>query len=344
MNKQPVPIDHSGVWRGEQFSDKSAITYSLTRAQLYALEQALAAVKHKHLHTITRADFALAPDIAEQFYAIRDEILHGRGVVIMRGFPVDRYDDAEMTRLFWGLGLYFGHAVSQSLMGDRVGFVTDVSGVDPKERGYRSRAELDFHTDSDDIVGLLCLRQAESGGLSRLVSALTVHNDMLAQRPELLEPLYRGFYYHWRGEQPPDEGPITDYRVPVFSRCQDQLSCVLLRNQIELAANELGQPLTDFEQAALEMVRYLAGREDNVLEFTLEPGEASFINNYTVLHSRTAFVDHAESARKRCLLRLWLKAPNGGRPVVEPIRRFYRPDGITPRAGGTTLFDAAARR
>jgi hypothetical protein len=222
-------------------------------------------------------------------------------------------------------------------MGDRLGHVTDVSGNNPAERGYRSRRELNMHTDSDDILMMMCLQDALRGGQSRFVSALTIYNEMLATCPERLAPLAHGFRYHCRGEQAEGEEPITGFRVPVLSHCDGVLSCVYLRAFIDMAAQDLGEPLSDEEKAALDTFDVLSERADLQLALNLEPGDAYLANNYTVLHSRTAFEDHDCAERRRYLLRLWLKARNG-RPVVDAVRRFYRDDGITEREGAGTVY------
>jgi hypothetical protein len=239
--------------------------------------------------------------------------------------------------MFWGLGTHFGQAVSQSLMGDRLGHVTNVSGDNPAERGYRSRRELNMHTDSDDILMMMCLQNAKRGGQSRFVSALTIYNEMLATRPKLLPALMRGFRYHWRGEQADGEEPITGFRVPVLSQCNGVLSCVFLRAFIDMAALDLGEPLNEEELAALDYFEALCERADLQLALNLEPGDAYVVNNYTMLHSRTAFEDHGAPEHRRYLLRLWLKA-HASRPVVDAVRRFYRDDGITERHNASTLF------
>ena len=169
------------------------------------------------------------------------------------------------------------------------------------------------------------------------MSALTIYNEMLAAHPERVAPLERGFHYHWRGEQAEGEEPITTFRVPVFSRCAGVTSCVYLRAFIDMAAEDLGEPLSDEEQAALDTFEGLATRADLQLALELEPGDAYLVNNYTVLHARTAFQDHDSQQRRRHLLRLWLKAYEG-RPVVEAVRRFYRDDGIAEREGAGTVY------
>ena len=332
------PVVHPGAWRAADLTDRRSITFELGEVHLQALDRALGVARASGRATeeLTREDFPLHA-IGADLKAICDQVQHGRGIVLLRGLPVARYSRDDACRMFWGLGTHFGRAVSQSLMGDRLGHVTNISGDNPAERGYRSRRELSMHTDSDDLLMMLCLRNARSGGQSRFVSALTIYNEMLESHAQFLPILMRGFRYHWRGEQAEGEEPITPYRVPVFSRSQEMLSCVYLRAFIDMAAEDLGEPLGEEEQAALAAFEALCERTDLQLALDLEPGDAYVLNNYTVLHSRTAFVDHEAPEDRRHLLRLWLKAADG-RPVVEAVRRFYRDDGITAREHTGTLF------
>ena len=131
--------------------------------------------------------------------------------------------------------------------------------------------------------------------------------------------------------------PITTFRVPVFSRRDGMLSCVYLRAFIDMAAEDLGEPLGTLEKAALDTFDRMSERADLQLALDLEPGDAYLANNYTVLHSRTAFEDHESAERRRYLLRLWLKAYEG-RPVVDAVSRFYRDDGIRKREGAGTVY------
>ena len=332
------PIHHPGAWRSADFRDAGDIAFTLDDRHLRALDRGLAHARAtgKETERLTRGDFPL-DGIATDLAALRDRVSDGEGIVLLRGLPVDSYSRDDLCRLFWGLGAHFGRAVSQSLMGDRLGHVTDVSRDHPGERGYRSRRELDMHTDSDDFLMMMCLQDARSGGVSRFVSALTVYNEMLASCPEHVPLLMRGFRYHWRGEQAEGEEPITTYRVPVFSVRDGALSCVFLRAFIDMAAEDLGAPLGDDEKAALDTFQALCERPDLQLTLTLRPGDAYIVNNYTMLHSRTAFEDHEAAAKRRYLLRLWLKADDG-RPVVDAVRRYYRDDGITERSGAGTIF------
>ena len=331
-------IDHPSAWKGSDFASKDDFAFDLGPTHIAAFDTAVDAIKQRGLKAqqFTRDDFDLEP-IADDVQSIFDELVAGRGVVVVRGFPVERYSTEDMGILYWGLGTHLGRAVSQSRMGDRMGDVIDVSGDDPRERGYRSSKALDLHTDSDNIVGLMCLRNAKSGGVSRLTSTLAIHNEIHASHPEHLEKLYGGFRYHWRGEEPEGEPPITPYPVPVFSERDGVVSCCYLRYFIDMAAEELGEPLLEASTAALDYFEEVANRDDMVLSFRLDSGEAIFFNNYVTLHSRTEFEDYEEIERRRHLLRLWLDVP-GGRPLSEPLRRYYGTDGIKGRGDGGTIF------
>ena len=131
---------------------------------------------------------------------------------MLRRLPIEDYSKDEIGMIFWGIGTYLGGGLSQSVLGDRLGHVKDLSREDPLARAYRNKQELSPHTDSCDLVGLACLRNAESDGVSRLTSALTVHNVMLEEYPEALDRLYRGYVFHRRGEEKPGDLPHTPYR------------------------------------------------------------------------------------------------------------------------------------
>jgi len=332
-------IDHPSAWKGSDFKSPDDFAVDLDQRHLDAFAGVVARAKKDGvgLQELTGEHVAM-PEIEADLLAIRRELMDGRSLVILRGFPLQDMSEAELGIVYWAIGTYFGRGVSQSPMGDRLGYVTDVSEPGKRDRGYRSARELNLHTDSDDIVGLLCIRQAKSGGMSRLASAPAIHNEIAASRPDLLVPLYEGFHYHWFGEQPPGQGAVTDFKIPVFGMADGLLSICFLREFINMGAEELGEPLTDTQVEALELFEEIANRDDIVLTYRLEPGCASFINNYTVLHSRTAFEDWPEKARRRLMFRLWLKA-EPSRPVHPNLRRYYGDDGMFIDGRTNTFFE-----
>jgi hypothetical protein len=333
-----APIRARSAWKPVDFPTPDAFSFTLTDAHFAALDAALAANRRagRQIDEVTPRDFALDP-IAADVTAWRNEVLRGRGFIVLREFPRDRYTADDLSMLFFGLGTHFGRAVSQSSMGDRLGHVVDVGGKDRRERAYRNSRELTLHTDRADVVGMLCIQKAAEGGLSGYASAHTIYNEILASRPALLEPLFAGFPYHRRGEEAPREPAITPSRVPVLSEIEGELSVVWLRAYIEMAAKELNAPLTADELAALDYFEEVGRRDDVQLRFMLEPGHAIFFNNCTMLHNRTSFEDDPDPARKRHLLRLWLML-DGARPLAPEVHAYKGTTGIVGHEGTSTYY------
>ncbi len=307
-----------------------------------ALDRVLKKIEHSNLEleSITRGDFDLAeiePDVARWV----NEIQQGRGILVLTGFPLERYSKNQCEIIYWALGSHFGAAQSQSLMGDKLGHVVNVGGKDSRERAYRNSLELALHTDASDIIGMMCLVKAKQGGLSGYCSGPAVYNQMLQTDPELVEVLMEGFFYHLFGEQAPGASPVTKTRVPIFSMQDSYLSVNYLRSYIELAFEELEVEKTELEQRALDRFDQIAHSTEFRFDFMMEPGDIAFFNNYTVLHTRTEFFDHEEPERKRHLLRLWLKAWNP-RPLVDAIGPYGARKGIAKQQGRTTYYAGKA--
>ena len=275
------------------------------------------------------------PSLLPVIDEIRHEIEDGRGFVVLRRLPVEDYSKDKIGMIFWGLGTHLGRGLSQSVLGDRLGHVKDFSRKDPLARAYRNKQELSPHTDSCDLVGLACLCNAASGGVSRLTSALTVHNVMLEEYPDALERLYRGYVFHRRGEEKPGDLPHTPYRVPVYSNIEGKVSARYVRTYVEAGEAAAGHKMGEAELAVLDHFEEVTKRPELMLEFTLQPGEMYFINNYTILHARTAFDDgDAEEDRRRHLLRLWLDVPQ-----MRPVHPHIRSGGIEAVPGRKPSYD-----
>ena len=324
-----APTDHPAAWTTADIGGKDDITLDLAPRHVAAFEAALADMDARGLarfEDIGRGDFplhAIADDVARW----RRQVEHGRGILVLRGFPVDRWSQRDVERVWFGLGTHFGRAVSQSVMGDLLGHVINVGGDDARHRAYRNARELRPHTDRCDIVGMFCLRRARSGGLSRYASALAIHDHILATEPELLPSLWTGFHLHRFGEQPAGEPPYTPMRIPVFSEKDGVTTVILIGGYALMAADEYDAPFSDLDRRALETFERLALDPRFSLDFYLERGEAALFNNCAVLHTRTAFEDHDDEALKRHLMRLWLRDWDV-RPAVDAVHMHKGTAGI----------------
>lgn len=330
-------IDSPKAWRGAQLrKDRSWVT-RLDEDDVAELEHALAVAKKsgRPFPEITRDDFPLER-LGVKLRAVCDELHSGRGFAVIRGMPVKAQDDEDIKRMYWGMCRYIGgRPLQQGLRGEYLGNIRDRGEEYGKinVRGNGTNAHLPFHTDKADIIALMCLRKAVSGGLSSIVSSTAVHNEIVANHPEYLGILYSGFYYILRDFALEAKG-YTDRPIPVFSYRDGVLSSRYLRNQINAGAVKRQIPFTSVEKAALDYFDELTQNPDIHLAMDLEEGDIQLCNNYTILHSRTDFVDGPEPHQKRHMLRLWFKFPEPMQwPLDDEFPEFmgYTPDPSLPQ-------------
>jgi hypothetical protein len=299
------PITGPAAWTGRDLPGPEAWSHRLSTDEVAAIDGALATLRARgrSFPDFDRDDFplhALAPRLA--LWA--DELENGRGFVLLRGLPVQRYSAAEINAAYYGLGLHLGQPVRQNPRGDLLGEVMAVGDIDDKHtRVYETNLYLPYHSDPSDVVGLLCVRQAQSGGLSSLVSVAAIYNRILAEHPEVLGLYFRRWYFAHLCEPQPSLSPI-------FSHHLGKLSCRYLRQYIELGHEIRDLPLSRVEVQALDLFDAIMREPDLRVDMMLEPGDLQFANNYAVLHSRTEFKDNVDPALRRRMLRLWLKMPN----------------------------------
>ncbi len=314
-------ITGPSAWKSAEMRARNDWTHVLREAEIADLDRALRAVQKRGLAMadVTRDDFRL-PVLEPYLAALERDVRTGRGFGLLRGIPVARYTDEEVFLIKWGIGTHLGEKVSQNSYGDLLGHVYDHKR-DPGEtrtRGYQTRGELRFHVDRADMTSLLCLRKGREGGLSRVVSSISVHNAILASHPEYLPPLYEGVpYIHIE-----EAGAMRSWKEPVFSVADGVLSCSIRRNTVQKAIERGGLPMTPLETAALACFDAVAEDPAYVLEMELGPGDIQFVNNYTILHGRTAFTDDPAPGKNRHLVRLWLRFFTP-RPTADFIRAQY---------------------
>ncbi len=305
-------IDSAAAWVGADFVGDESWIYRLSDNDLSVVDGALKALKSqgKAYPYFSKDDFPLGA-LSTTLTRIADDLENGRGFCLLRGLDVERYSDAEIAAIYYGIGLYLGTPVGQNPAGDLLGTVMNVGDIaDKNTRVFQTNLYLPYHTDPSDAVCLLCIRKARQGGLSSLVSAAAVYNEILDKHPEYLGIFYRSFHYAHLREDGPGQSPI-------FSYFDDKVSCRYLRQYIELGYDQKGVMLSAVEKEALDLFDEISQADAMRLDMMLEPGDMQFANNYAVLHSRSAFEDSDVLDERRKLLRLWLKMPNARRLAPE---------------------------
>ena len=335
-----LEASETSTWLAADIQDGGQWEHTLTAEEIAELKLATQQALDKGLE-VTRfgsESFAL-PTLGPRIERIVDQVEHGLGFAVIHGVPVDDYDDTALKTLYWGLGTYTGEVISQNSKGQLLAEVSDRGNAygDRNTRGFSTNAELFPHVDTSDITALLCVRTAKHGGDSRVVSSTAAYNVILAEHPEFLPILFRGFKNDLRGEGPTGKiDELTHERVPVFSQFAGRTSCSFNYRMIENAAQKSGVPLTEQERAALDFLREVTLRDDMGVRFSMRKGDIQMVSNHSVFHSRTSFEDHDDPEQRRCLYRLWVNVHNGRELAPEFADRY----NTGPR-GGVAMGDGA---
>lgn len=335
--KPKIPPLQTGksVWYGPAMNQKKEEwILTLTATEIKELE--LAAEKFQQCENtigeMNKQQFEL-PTFSKKLAALKTQLIEGIGFGLLKGLPIANYSQKEAATIFYGIGTHLGNARSQNAKGHVLGQVRNmgVDSTDPKVRLYQTRERQTFHTDSCDVVGLLCMQPAKGGGLSLLVSANTVFNEMRKQRPDLLELLLKPIATDRRGEVP--EGMLPYLLIPVFSYFYQKITPFYQRQYIESAQRFPDAPrLTPAHFEALDLFDTLCNDPKLHLTMMLEKGDMQFVYNHAMLHDRTAFVDYEAVNQRRHLSRLWLSM-EGDRPLPEIFATRYGSVEIGNRGG-----------
>lgn len=322
------PVAGPAAWYGRDLASRSDWIRRFSEAEIAEIEAAVAAFRKagKSLADIAPAAFPL-PRLGPVLRELLAELLEGRGFVLLRGLPVGRWTREEQAIAYMGLGAWLGRPRSQNAKGHLLGHVKDL-GLDIRNsnvRYYQTNRGLDYHTDSVDIVGLLCLQAAKAGGESYLASSTTLYNEILGRRPDLLPALFEPFPTDRRGEVPRGMKPWFD--MPVFHWHAGRLSCIYVRQYIDSAQKSFPEArrLSRAQVEAMDLLDSLCNDPQIHLAMEFRPGDVQLLHNHQILHSRADFENWPEPARHRHLLRLWL-APPEARPL---------PEVFAPRYGST---------
>lgn len=328
------PLQHGPqVWLGPAMAARQDWIEPLSAADIAEIEAAAAplAARAADIAALQVQDFPL-PTLARRLAQIQHDVLDGRGFALLRGLPVQDWPLRLSATAFYGLGLHLGRPVCQNAQGHLLGHVRDLGlkSNDPKVRIYQTAERQTFHTDSCDIVGLLCLQTAKEGGHSALVSTGAVWNAVLQQRPDLAGALLQPAATDRRGEVPPGQQPF--FTIPVLNWFDGRLSGFYHRSYVDSAQRFADAPkLTAQQKEALDLFDQLCNSPDMHFLMTLQRGDIQLVHNHALLHDRTAFTDWPEPDRRRHLLRLWL-APANARPLPPVYAQRY--GSVVPGARG----------
>ncbi|MDB5444843.1 MAG: taurine dioxygenase [Phenylobacterium sp.] len=347
------PVQGLSAWRGRDIAHEGDWIHLLTEAELAELE----AVGHRFLdddpdlRRVVPADYPL-PVCAPSIRLWADAMERGRGFVLVRGLRTPHYSDALSASIFFVIGLHLGQPMRQTELGDMIQHVLATSEktmADPGARSVRVRDRLNYHSDSSDVVALMCLRSAKEGGASSLISSTNLYNEILARRPDLAGLLFQPWHTDWRAQD--GDAPKPTYESPMISIVDGVFSAYIGTRLIRTAQNYPETPrLTAQQLQLLDLIDEICADPDIPLYMDFRPGDMQWVLNYVALHSRTAFQDHPEPGRKRHLLRLWVKGaaerpmtPRFGRYVVkgrdetrgaevpEAIAKFRITEAAAPR-------------
>ena len=333
-----LPFTGPAAWKGSDIKNLEEIHYTLNDSEV---DEIMSAVKHTQdnniaIENITKDKFTL-PLLGRKLTQIYDEVIYGRGFKILHGMPVDetKYSREEVIRAYIGIGSWLGLPVSQNYKGHIVGHVKDI-GEDPENsqtRVYATSQKQPYHTDSADIVGLLCIKPCKSGGIFSISSIYSIYNEILRTRPDLIKVLEEPFVIDRKGEIP--EGKKATFEMAVFHRHEGRLLSMHDRNFIDAALDQdNAEPLTELQLEALDMFDEVAARKDMYLDLEWQPGDMGFVHNHQCVHARTDYEDYPEFERRRHLVRLWLSTNHGWAlpPIFAerygPIERGVRRGGI----------------
>jgi hypothetical protein len=304
------------------------------------IDAALAMVEKRGIgwSEITATDFPL-PGLTDLLGQIRNELEHGCGLMKLRGLPVTRYNENQLRTLYFGIGSNVGRPVYQNRHGELMRSIRDEGADVGHQYGQIEHAQmadgkpflssyartlsngaLRFHTDRTDVVALLCVNQAASGGVSTICSSVAVMNEMLRRRPDLARLLFEPWYRSRHGEEAEDADDV--YALPICGLREGHFTSHFSLTYIEAAQTVAGVPkLTDAQQEAIDQLLGIA--QELAFEMVLEPGDIQFLNSHVTYHGRTPFADDRGAGRERLLLRLWLAMPNS-RPLPDDHEVLWR--------------------
>ncbi|KAF8536098.1 hypothetical protein BDD12DRAFT_781852 [Trichophaea hybrida] len=313
----PTKLVSPLVWKGSELKSDEWVS-TLTAADHEEIVDAMAHFKGLGLPfgQICQKSFPLK-SLGRKLRDLSAEIHNGRGFVVVRNFPVDKFDRADCILAYAGISSYIA-----SLRGfsDRSGAVlvhiTDISTKENVGTPAYTNDKQGFHTDISDIVSLLALGVAEKGGSSKLASGYQVYNVLAETRPDLIKTMSEDWPCDNFGGEP------LYYLRPIMYFTSEQRLIMQFFRRSYTGFGSLPRPanippITEAQAEALDALHFMS--EENSISMDLQKGDIQYINNLSIFHARDAYIDSEEN--KRYLLRLWLRDQENGWMIPEKLRK-----------------------
>lgn len=307
-------ITGARAWKRDSLTDDDWFV-PLTREALTEIEHAARQLRRRPapMTQLDAADFELGACRA-LMAGVRHRLDQGAQFAVLDRLPVETLSREEGAGVAWLLSTLVARPVPQKYNGQMYFEVRDLGQPQRPGAGIRgtvTNADMTFHNDNSfntlppNYVALLCQQPARVGGTSRVLSFYTVHNELLANAPEVLPRLYQPVWWDRHREHAEGDAPCLALAPFRFDGTELHVRYGIFN--IRSGAAMRGQPLDAEAVRAIDAVQAVFDDPAHSVEFDLRPGQIQFVNNHSTGHARTAFEDHDEPARKRHLLRLWLR-------------------------------------
>ena len=262
---------------------------------------------------LLRPDDFLLDECRETMNRVRRILDEGVRFAVVDRLPLDGVSKNEAKALFWLLSTLVARPVAQKMDGTMIYDVMDTglkADAGTAIRPDKTNTEIVFHNDNaynqtpPEYTALLCLQTAKKGPLSRIMGVNVLHNELLRRYPEVLPRLYTPFWFDRNAEHRPDEDRLLS--APIFTFDGELMARVAL-HQLRNGYKLKGEKMDTAAVVAIDALEDVFRSPGLWLEFFFERCQLQFVNNFSIVHSRTAFEDHEEQEKKRHVVRLWLR-------------------------------------
>jgi len=240
-----------------------------------------------------------------------DKIINGSGLFIIDGTVFSGFSRSEIKGIYELISMILGELLDQDIKGSKIIKIKNRGkSLSTGGRYHQTSDGGSYHTDGPhwrqppDIIGMLCVNPALKGGVSKFISAYTIHNEILKLGLDKLEPLYKDFFFDRREEVAKDLRTIAK---PIFNFTNNKLYCRFLKDYITSGHKIKNVHLSTSQNISLDLVKDISNESKNTLSYNLKTNDMVFSDNHRLFHGRTSFKDLNGNSKKRELLRVWIK-------------------------------------